>query len=352
MKNHNLVFTILTTVFVVYFFESCSKSRPANPDTGYATHEVYIAGTYQDDTTYTERAAYWKNGVMTLVGGVNSNATGICVVGSDVYVTGDTYGYGSRMSRTYVGNVWKNGVNIPLASAYPGNNTTMPGNGSNNICGSNGDIYIAGSDNNHATVWKNGIPKTLDTSSRISSGFSVFVSGSDVYVSGCISEYTSCCYIYRATLWKNGVPVSLGQANSIATSVFVNGSDVYVGGYDDANPTGSSGHFNAATFWKNGTPIQLDNVNPSQVNSIYVDGTNVYAVGGNTLWENGKAFNLNQGAGTFCMAVVAKNGEIFMAGSAPLSIPYNTNYNSVAYWHNGSVFGMPLYGYGSALFVK
>ena len=85
----------------------------------------------------------------------------------------------------------------------------------NGIAVSGSDVYIAGavfgSDGAlHATYWKNGVPTTLDQ--KYSVATAITVSGSDVYVAGNRS-------VDSALYWKNGTPVVLGRGRAYAIAV-------------------------------------------------------------------------------------------------------------------------------------
>ena len=94
-------------------------------------------------------------------------------------------------------------------------------------------------------------------------GYSVFVSGTDVYVGGSESNGT----VNVAKIWKNGVASSLTNGTNVAAviSVFVFGTDVYAAG----------GEFNGTKFvakiWKNGAVTSLTNgLNDAGAYSIFV----------------------------------------------------------------------------------
>ncbi len=187
--------------------------------------DVYVAGV--EGT-----AKVWKNGVATnLSNAVDSSA------GYSVFVSGnDTYVAGIERNKALI---WKNGI---------GTNLTI---GTNNgvahsvyVLGT--DVYVAGSEwsnsSNQTTskLWKNGIASNLSTAGATrSSANSVFVVGSDVYVAGSESNSTNVTFTgnsFVAKIWKNGITTSLANgANRAgeAYSVFVSGTDVYVAGFQE-----------------------------------------------------------------------------------------------------------------------
>ncbi|WP_431216421.1 hypothetical protein ACQ86N_18450 [Puia sp. P3] len=126
--------------------------------------DVYVAGAVNG------QAAYWKNGVLTMLTG-GTFTSGIAVVGTDVYVSG--WGTSPTTSRT-VAEYWKNGVLTTLTD---------------------------GSDNARAT--------------------GIAVSGTDVYVAGFSGQFA-----HTGFSWKNGVATSLGSGQP--SGIFVAGTNVYI----------------------------------------------------------------------------------------------------------------------------
>jgi hypothetical protein len=155
------------------------------------------------------------------------------------------------------------------------------------------DVYVTGEVSTtgigsifyKATLWKNGVAQTLNNTQR-SYAYSVYVSGSDVYVAGVIGPIDD-RQNQKATLWKNGTPQTLNDRYSIAYSVYISGPDVYVaGGVRDDEYENSL----CATLWKNGVIQYLSNSSFSgAARSVYVSGNNVYVADYDhaRYWENG-----------------------------------------------------------------
>ena len=101
-----------------------------------------------------------------------------------------------------------------------------------------------------AKLWKNGEAQYLsDATGYYSMVYSVFVSGSDVYVAG------------RDQTWKNGEEIF----DNGGRSIFVSGNDVFVAGYVDPS---YSGH---ARLWKNGVEQNMEGTEKeSMANSVFV----------------------------------------------------------------------------------
>jgi hypothetical protein len=110
---------------------------------------------------------------------------------------------------------------------------------------------------------------------------SISVSGSDVYVSGCITINSDLGPTVPG-YWKNGTWVTLpytttGEANSL----LVSGTDVYAGGCNRLyNKTTGIGYLYAG-YWKNGIWSALPQLSAplAAVSSIFVYGTDVYCGG-------------------------------------------------------------------------
>ena len=215
--------------------------------------------------------------------------------------------------------------------------------GGGNKGGDGGNVYVAGTVNGYATLWKNGIPAQL--SAVDSKASSVFVSGNgDVYVAG----YTGVDYYYdtcRAMLWKNGIPTQLSAINSIANSVFVSGNDVYVAGYD---------YDYGAVLWKNGTQVVLNSTSSSysaEACSVFVSGNgDVYAAGSEwrksngtsfpILWKNGiltrlSSNYLNGADYRAASSVFVSGNDVYVAGIGISDSSYSKSPFRATLWKNG-----------------
>jgi hypothetical protein len=291
---------------------------------------VYISG-FESATSsllYPYSPVFWLNGAATSLADSNGSvangfARAIALSGGDVYIAG-IRGYDSQKdqvpystdSATYpvtgsVATVWKNGMPLTL-TGYGSVGMVDSGQYANRffedyvngIFVSGSDVYVSGGTTwqsaAHAEYWKNGVPVDLAGSLIYSgpnntSGFpqstGIFVAGSDVYVSG-LQQTTTAGTV--ALYWKNSTPVLLSTdslSGSVANAVFVSGSDVYVAGWQNIN------NYSRAMVWKNGTPTALTgNDTSSQANSVIVAGNDVYVAGITwvapnnyvaTYWKNG-----------------------------------------------------------------
>jgi hypothetical protein len=254
--------------------------------------DIYLVGTIN------RNAAYWKNGVPTTLSnpsgsspsnGYISGARSIHVLNNNIYIVGSAF-FGPNTAKPVL---WTNN-NPTLISNNEGSASSVFKSGSN--------IYIAGYEevpntNNQqkAVLWVNGTPTTLTTN-----GFakSVFVSGSNVYVA-----YLDNINGAKGKIWKNGVSTSLtipnGYYNTGISQVFVSGSDVYVSGDASKYNVWAS---NAPVFWKNNIPTVLSN--SGVAHSIFVAGNDVYVSGhenivGNSIpkiWKNSFDYSLPIGS--------------------------------------------------------
>lgn len=247
-----------------------------------STGDVYVAGTVwydpQSNVPYTTPTApyplsgyvatYWKNGKAVnlpsmgyLAGGTSTTSShadyvsGIFVSGSDVYVSGGSNEYETDSANTFqFARYWKNGVSTNLSnglidSSAGGTITSRPNTTGIFVSGS--DVYVSGTlAGSQALYWKNGVPVFL-TPAGISGGGAgaeaIFVNGSDVYVAGYVDSAGASYAVY----WKNGVVTPLSTYPSSANSIIVNQDSVYIAGSDDVSGT------NHATLWTNGRATHL-----------------------------------------------------------------------------------------------
>lgn len=106
--------------------------------------DVYLAGSLANN----QSPVYWKNGVVASVsGGALTILNAMAVSGTDIYFAGTTVSSISGGSNGYVATMWKNGslTRLTDASSPASNATGMALNGS--------DVYIAG----NGGYWKNGM---------------------------------------------------------------------------------------------------------------------------------------------------------------------------------------------------
>jgi len=223
--------------------------------------DVYVAG--QSGDGY---ATYWKNGVAVKLS-PHGITNAIAVSGEDVYVAG-----GTVLGATY----WKNGV----ATVFTGN---LLDYNINSIAVNGNDIYVVGyiqasdGNNNIATYWKNGVQKKLGDSTLRSAAWGITIKGNDVYISG--TTQLNLSGSPEAVYWKNDMPHILdGSGAAGVSSIFVNGSDVYLTGAT-LSAVGSNSTY-TASYWKNGVPTKIGTPGMyAEAKDIVVNGTDVYVAG-------------------------------------------------------------------------
>lgn len=162
--------------------------------------DVYVVG-----KSLSNRAVYWKNGVMSELSTEDSGAAGIVITGSDVYITG----YYINEESAPVPVVWKNGVltEIGEGGAYP-----------NHIAVSGSDVYVIGRLTNDSPVlWKNGEMTPIGVAGHTPYNlYGLEIKNDDVYILG-EDNATG-----KSLLFKNGALVApfdgtmAGQFGSMA----------------------------------------------------------------------------------------------------------------------------------------
>jgi hypothetical protein len=285
------------------------------------TNSVFVSG---DDTYvtgseyYTDpqgnnrpRGVFWKNGVRQDIQVIDDRVSqfyySVFVSGDDVYVSGSggLVIMGGRASALPV--IWKNGVAQPLGDK---------GGRVDSVFVAGSDVYAAGTEDTYnlqseqsewrSILWKNGEAQEFDSfaSNSIYIGrYSLFVSGSDVYVAGYYGPSDPETNTVRAVLWKNGVRQQLSDNVSNAASVFASGGNAYVAGYEYTSSTSGGGR---AILWKDGARQQLSN-NPSNAVSVRVLGGDVYVGGSDSIsgqgsravvWVNGARQQVSNSSST------------------------------------------------------
>jgi hypothetical protein len=305
--------------------ESANQSGNPNP-----AANVYLA--IENGNT----AVYWNNGISTnLTGGAQrSYANQIVLSGADVYIAGS-----EQMSNgVFLATYWKNGQAVNLPNDVVTNLTNGTQNGiATGIYVSGSDVYLSGVlaySFDTAVYWKNGVIYNVATPALANS---IFVSGDSVYLGGETLNFFS-PPLSEATYWLNGVATSLsnGITSSSGDQIYVAAGVVYVAGveYNASNTW-------VATFWKNGVDNNLTNgADSSGGGPLYVSGTNVYVAGAQqmggrpvaTYWKNGIAVNLlNPAESSAANAIFVSGSDVYLAG-------YSINSQGVqvaTYWKNG-----------------
>ncbi len=302
-------------LFLSIIFFSCKKDSNINPiptgggNTIDTVGTIYAAGYRFSASTSKSIATYWRGRTeVSLTDGTKeAYATGITLVGTDVYICG----YEITTAAKAIAKYWKNGIVTNLTDG-----TKSAEASAISVVGT--DIYVAGYELNTAgkTVakyWKNGTAINLSDGSFDAITKGLFVSGSDVYVTGYESNAAGKSV---AKYWKNSTSVNLTGDFSIFTtsSIAVNGNDVYVTG-TNFTPLG----FNQA-YWKNGLLSNLDASSIAEINSVKVNQGNVY-VGGNdagkaVYWKNGVKNSLqnNASAVEHVNSIFAFAGKVYCGG--------------------------------------
>lgn len=243
------------------------------------------------------------------------------------------------------------------------------GASANSIFVAGTDAYISGNDGG-PVYWKNNIEKSLPVKAGAIAN-AIYVSGGHVYVAG--QEVTGAVY------WKDGIEIILNTTNlygdfsqSTANSIFVSGNDVYVAGKHGPN----------AVYWKNGIEIYLTNLDKDLslfmdegANAIDVSGSDVYVVGYEYVlgafstsikyWKNGIGQGLDHSNfqyATGTNSIFVSGNNVYISGNGFNSPLTPSPSNSALYWkndnktvlasHNINSFTSDIYAKGNDVFVS
>ena len=128
------------------------------------------------------------------------------------------------------------------------------------------DVYVGGTQNDQAAIWKNEVPELLE-------GWEVNdieIIGEDIYVAGLNGEGIP-------VIWKNNeIIYTLDEFTFVARSISsmeINGNDVYVTTIDLTN----NGF--VSRLWINGVDTG-DYTDATELYAVVVDGEDIYVAGG------------------------------------------------------------------------
>ncbi|MBE9663319.1 hypothetical protein [Mucilaginibacter myungsuensis] len=162
--------------------------------------DVYISG-YYNLVLPKQAPCYWKNGVFHALphDAYTAVATELAVSGTDVYIIGCVSGAATAVSPPFSAEpvIWKNGVLTKL-------NTTLLNTVTSHVVVQGSDVYVSGLSYGGATglYWKNGISTVIPNSANATC---IAVQGDNVYVGGYYKKAGDAANIY-AEIWKNGSP--------------------------------------------------------------------------------------------------------------------------------------------------
>lgn len=267
MKKCLSIFSLLTIATFFLFgcrktgltedqVESTVKRKGASTET--VPPDVYVVG---GDNA---QALVWKNGGVgtPLTGGVE--ATGIVVIGTDVYICGWGIHPTTLMN---VAMYWKNGVQTVLSD---GTTIVMP----NGIAVSGSDVYVTaqvGDFGYESVYYLNGVAHPLGTSTTINRAWGVVTDANgNFYIPGARQGFPS--------YWLNGTLQSRlpGGSNvySIVKAMAVQGGHVYAVGQDYASPT------DIPLYWKDGQTMSIGGIEGGAAKAVAVKANGDVVIAG------------------------------------------------------------------------
>jgi len=232
-------------IIILIAFYACKKTSPATITPPQPEPDLFIGGALSLANGFAY-GVIWKNGVATVVPD-SSVAISLSFTVNNLYTLGSSGVYS------------RDGIQPAAQSPIGGRSIAAFGT----------DVYITCLDqaNEMALYWKNGQLFYLTTKSGLinyADSYSITISGTDVYITGTISEYPD--YQQKAVYWKNGI-INYLQGGYAANYISVSGNDVYV--------TGNSG--NGDVYWING---QIHAVGKyDMITGITVSGNDIYISG-------------------------------------------------------------------------
>ncbi|MCU7615622.1 hypothetical protein NZ698_00310 [Chryseobacterium sp. PBS4-4] len=332
----NLILSLLLILSLVF---SCRAERDEVLEQKNTSYDVYVAGLENN------KACFWKNNIKTdLANGDNLNTRQIIVENNNVYITG------IQINNTDNGIhfFWRNNVRTDVKQYL-----NIPNNAQYNIerfTVSNGDIYFAGYVENpipasplekyELCFWKNGVKTVLSKSQYVSTARSIFVDGSDVYVSthkfdgiGYFKNTTfsmvTAYYMHNFAKNNNGIHLLFHKDNKYYSKNLNTNAETLIGDY--INPIAIWGKIishNATndlytiessygdSYFKNGSQISPAFSSLPYIQDLFVLDNNIYMIKYDP--------NINNPNSTY-------NGKVFINGIESQNI---TNINGGGYFNS------------------
>ena len=279
------------------------------------------------------------DGIITAIGNGTATITAYCgnvkaqcsiTVNFSIYTAGDLY----NSSNIGNGVIWSNAKSLYTINSINSMPITLKG-----ITMAGSDVYVAGSIMNASGVpspylWDDGEPELLPANNGTGGANCCFYSYGNVYAGGYINTGSK----NIAAVWKDEILTTLtdGSANSEVNSIYIVGTTIYAVGHTIPSTTGRQ----KAILWKNGVQTELtDGTKTSDALSVFVKNGVVY-IGGYSgsdpiIWINGSATTLaSQGYGGMVFGVnVSDNGNVYASGYID-----NSLYTQIpALWTNGTL---------------
>lgn len=275
---------------------SCKKTLYSAADGLFICEDdVYIAGSICEGTSMTDCPTLWKNGIPQSIGEIGNfnNASSVFVDGDDIY---------AAINENDIGYLWKNGDKIDIHA-----------DDVNSLFVYEGKVYVAGKMNDKPTLWIDGHPKYLATTSG--SAEKIYVYNGDVYVTG---YFGSILGNSSAFLWKNGNLYELADSGEAYDIIFNNGK-MYIAGVMN----------NYATLWIDGDPVILENEKSTAYSvaifkdDVYVGGLGFDSTGRSCsrLWKNGAITHGHIDMGYQIKALASTSDTLYIAGTGKDMVP-------------------------------
>ncbi len=212
------------------------------------------------------------------------------------------------------------------------------------------DVYVLGYDGDPAAaarvstikLWKNGVVTNITSGLTLAYGHGLEVHNNDVYILG--SEDSGSGSVNK--IWLNGVATTLpmGTFDYIApNNIKVINGDVYVSGFG-TNYNGGLPPDNKAIFWKNGIiNILTSNTQNCIGSNIFVTGNDIYMTGYDNskavYWKNGVITNLalqSPYSLSRSNTIFVENNNVYAAGDLYYSAP-QYEYRNAVFWKNNTI---------------
>jgi len=306
-----LLFPFVFAIFSLTALSGCHKSAGRNTVIKDINKIVYVSGTFDSTKAPNDRrAVYWKDGQQfTLPIKLNTtdyrlagDVWAMTAIGKDIYIGGTNYDHAGY---------WKNGI---FNSLNVGNGLTV-----RDMVNDGTNVYTTMNTGNGYLCYKN-------TQLLGKGGPSIAVDGGNVYVLALVN-------MMPFLQVNNVITTAVSSELAIAETIAVSNGDVYIAG-EGYNGTGAR---LVVKLLKNNKLIYSATDN-SGVFSMAISGKDIYMVGSVTqgypsvaLWKNGVQTIIEPNANA--RAITIDGNDVYLAGAKNAT---DGTYQA-CYWKNGVI---------------
>ncbi len=289
--------------------------------------EVYIAG--YEEINGTNIVQQWTGGKINSITGSSLDSYAYTTIAPEgiVYIGGKSK-TNDDISLIYHASLWKNGVLTTLDSSE--NNSVVY-----DLALKDKSVMAVGSLGESAVLWRDNNASILNSGNAVAKA--IALSGDKVIICG-YSTYNNTSS--NALLWTDGIEQVLAGTNAKANDVAIYNDKVFVVGYTVINGK------RIATLWTNGSPAYISGTDiESDARGIAIDGEGSPVICGyvmnngyhqGVVWKENSPTYLSSGITDVIAESIALSGDVFyvVGNEIGYDLVHNINLSRSLYWEN------------------